>query len=62
MKKYRLTCISTAHDCWVLSDPDGYWIGPGLGTFRSAADALDYLAVYLEREARWLRNRRTTRT
>ena len=29
---------------WELRHPDGYWIGPGLGHFRSVADALNWIA------------------
>lgn len=28
---------------WELLHPDGYWIGPGLGQFRSVADAMVWL-------------------
>lgn len=38
-------------DGWFeVRHPDGYWIGPGLGEFRSIGDALDWLSkVYFPR-------------
>ena len=50
MEKYRLTHI--APGCWELRHPDGYWVGPGLGTFRSVADALDWLQKVLDADHR----------
>lgn len=39
--KYRLTMV--APGVWNLRHPDGYWVGPGLGDFKSAAAAMDWL-------------------
>lgn len=39
--KFRLVKFSKSW--WRLTHPDGFWVGPGLGMFRSAADAMDWL-------------------
>ena len=44
-KKYRLTRIGP--DCWDLRHPDGYWVGPELGLFETAGEALDWLHNHL---------------
>lgn len=44
--KYRLryNALGTAE----LRHPDGYWIGPGLGLFRSTGAAMDWLCARLK--------------
>lgn len=39
--KYRIRKIGASFE---LRHPDGYWMGPGLGEFRSIADAMNWLA------------------
>lgn len=51
--KYRIKCVKPGV-CYHLIHPDGYWIGPGLGDFRSVAEAMDWLhGVHLARLKRW---------
>ena len=47
MKKFRIKHV--APGCVNVIHPDGYWIGPGLGDFRSCAEAMDWLHGYIRR-------------
>lgn len=44
---YRIKIV--AHDYFHLLTPDGIWIGPGTGGFRTIASAMDWLEYYLKR-------------
>jgi hypothetical protein len=50
-KKYRLVPMrrlapEPGH-YWELRHPDGYWVGPELGLFETAGEALDWLHNHL---------------
>lgn len=49
MPKYRIRKIAPGAPTFTLIHPDGHWIGPGLGEFRSIAAAMDWLRTNVTR-------------
>lgn len=52
MPKYKIRRVSK--NCWELLHPDGYWVGPGLGDFRSPGEAIDWLHNDLRAKKSWV--------